>query len=316
MQLSPIAEAERRSRGEQDLLPDGVQNEYEGKEVDVSPELLGNTVNTIASVTPSITGSLAESTARSAASTAATGGTAKDVGQSAFQSLMQGMISKGLSSLFGNTYGAAGVVGNTVSEAMKSNPNYGRAAVESAVPTAAALAANVALPGLGLAVGPAVGYMTGKSLKDGQLGDMVGSRQKENMRDVVEDDWGATVGETKGMNDVQNALDSIGYSTDKTNVGLDRDLSVMGIDDAYESTRYGQIDKAARKSSLAGYFEKEIENFGKDFDFGNFDESETNTDPADYGGIADSIGRDNDNDSDSDSDSDNDAEGGNGGYGR
>lgn len=303
MQLSPIAEAERlnRSEGDQSLLPDGTGREYEGEEVNVSPELIGNTVNTIASLTPSVTGTVGESAARSAASTAASGGSAKQVGQSAFQSLMQGLISQGLTSLLGNTYGAANVASNTVTEVMKSNPNFGRAALESAVPTAVGVASNIALPGLGLVTGPVSGYMTNKSLKDGALGDLAGSRQKEHMRDVLEDEWGSTRSETKGLNDVQNALDSVGYSTEKTNVGLDRDLSVLGIDDAYESTRYGQLDKAARKSSLQGYFDKEIEKFGEDFDFGEVDESVTDTDPAGYEGIADSMGNGPGGESDNDS---------------
>lgn len=147
---------------------------------------------------------------------------------------------------------APAVGGALASEATKSNSNYGAAALSSGINAGAAVAGSMlAGPIGGLVAGALAGYATKSSLADGWLGDITDARTSETKRDAVEDAFGFSVGDTKGMASTQKGMDAFGV-TDKG----------FGLDAAYGSTTAGQLADSAKQtglldnSSLMGYLDK------------------------------------------------------------
>lgn len=230
----------------------------------------------------------ATSAVTSAANAGLQGGNVKDMGISALSAALSEAASRTLSNALPGLPGIGQVGTATVKESLSPNPNLARAAIQSAVPTAASIIGSAMGPFAGMAAGGLADYFTSKSLKDGWLGDMADSRSQESKRDAVESGWDVGVDTTAGLASTQGAMNDMGVKGSKSGYGF-------GLDSAYDSTTTGVMDKQGQAAlSLSGYFDK-------------MDEMDAQVD---------SMLNDTESDNDNDEGGFNDGEGGNGGYGR
>lgn len=143
-----------------------------------------------------------------------------------------------------------GIVAGLATEGFKDNPNYSAKLTQSTIGAGATvLGGAIAGPPGALIAGTLADYVTKASLDDGWLGDITDARSREKERDAVEGEWGFSREDTSSMAKTQGLMDAFGVKDNG-----------FGLDAAYSSTAYGQMEAAGQKSfqttSLADYLDR------------------------------------------------------------